>query len=70
MLVRKEGIKFGKYQEYKKFYFRMVERFKKNFIIYIKIVFYMKEGKRCEKKIKFRKVLKEVEILFVYRNNL
>lgn len=43
---------------------------KKKIIIYIKIVFYMKEGKRCEKKIKFRKVLKEVEILFVYRNNL
>lgn len=30
----------------------------------------MKEGKRCEKKTKSRKVLKDAEILFVHRNNL
>lgn len=48
----------------------MVERPKKKTTIHTKTVSHMKEGKRCEKKKKSRKVLKEAEILFVHRNNL
>lgn len=48
----------------------MVERPKKKPTIHTKTVSHMKEGKRCEKKTKSRKVLKEAEILFVHRNNL